>query len=270
MRTPKKKTKRGSKKPNRHDLYQIAVQSPDYDVPFFDRVYKKKNGKLPRVLREDFCGTAFLSAEWVRTRPGNRAIGVDLDRSVLDWGRANNIVPLGDDAKRVTLVHKDVRTVNKPRADVIAALNFSYFVFKDRSTLLGYFRNTRRSLARGGIFVMDIFGGWESQMEITDTTRHPGFTYVWEQKGVDPISNIGCFHIHFRLNKGQVVRKAFTYDWRVWSIPEVRDLLLEAGFDEIDVYWEGIDDETSEGDGVYRRAKKTENSPGWNALIVAS
>ena len=31
-----------------------------------------------------------------------------------------------------------------------------------------------------------------------------------------------------------------------------RELLLEAGFREVEVYWEGTDEETGEGDGKFR------------------
>jgi SAM-dependent methyltransferase len=271
MRSPGKTTR--EPKPEMRDphrLYQIAVQSPEHDIPFFDRVYKKKNRKLPRTLREDFCGTAFLSAHWVRTRPDNRAVAVDHDPSILEWARVHNIQPLGGAASRVKLVHADVRNVREPKADVVAALNYSYFAFKERRHLFHYFRTIRRCLEDGGIFVLDIFGGWETQMEVTDATRHDGFTYVWQQEEFDPSTNRSRFHIHFEFDKGLPIKNAFSYDWRMWSIPEVRDALSEAGFGHVETYWEGIDPETGEGDGEYRLLKKVTNSPGWNALIVAS
>jgi len=254
---------------DRHYLYQVAVQSPEHDIPFFDRVYKKKNGKLPRVLREDFCGTAFLSAHWVRTRPDNRAVAVDRDPSVLQWARTHNIQPLAGAASRVKLVQADVRKVREPRADVAVALNYSYFAFKERRHLLDYFQTIRGCLADGGIFVLDIFGGWETQMEVTDSTRHDGFTYVWQQQEFDPLTNWTRFHIHFEFDKGPPIKNAFSYDWRMWSIAEIRDALFEARFGRVDVHWEGIDPETGEGAGVYHPVKKAKNSPGWNALIVA-
>jgi SAM-dependent methyltransferase len=266
----KKKTRKATAALDRHRLYEMAVQSPEHDAPFFDRVYKKKNGRLPRLLREDFCGTAFLSAEWVRRRPDNEAVGVDLDRSVLEWGRIHNIEPLGKEARRVRLIHSDVRAVDWPKADVIAALNFSYFVFKDREELLGYFRNARSSMAPNGIFVLDIFGGWEAQMDVADKTKDNGFTYTWQQKGIDPVTNVGRFQIHFKVDKGPSLRKAFTYEWRLWSVPEVKEALQDAGFTDFELYWEGVDEETGEGDGNYKRIKSAENCPGWNALIVAS
>ena len=271
MKTSGKKP-REKKQPSRdrHYLYQVAVQSPEHDIEFFDRVYKKKNGKLPRVLREDFCGTAFLSSRWVSTRPDNRAMGVDRDASVLEWGRVHNVRPLGGAASRVKLIQADVRGVHEPKADVAVALNYSYFAFKARRHLLEYFRTIRASLTDGGVFVLDVFGGWETQMEVTDATRRDGFTYIWRQEDFDPLTNFARFRIDFEFDNGPAIKNAFIYDWRMWTIAEIRDALSEARFNRAHVYWEGIDPETGEGDGVYRPVRKAKNSPGWNALIVAS
>lgn len=253
-----------------HWLYEQAVQSPDHDIPFFEKIYKKKNDKMPRVFREDFCGTALLSATWVKRHPENRAIGIDLDESVLDWARTHNQKPLGDDADRLTLLCSDVREISEPKADVIAALNFSYFIFKEREDLIGYFRSARLALNDGGIFALDIFGGWESQMEKREKTRNEGFTYTWEQKRFDPVTNHTRFHIHFTLHKGGSIKKAFTYDWRMWSIPEIRDILNAAGFEKTRVYWEGVDKKTGEVDGDFRPVDSAKNCPAWNALIISS
>jgi hypothetical protein len=151
----------------------------------------------------------------------------------------------------------------------VAAFNYSYFVFKRRSELVSYFRNTRASLRPGGLFVLDAFGGWEAQAMVTDRTRHNGFTMVWEQERFDPIANDGLFHIHFKFHGGGGIRRAFTYDWRLWGIPEIREALCDAGFEAMDVYWEGIDSETGEGNGVFRRVEKVTNCPGWIAYLVA-
>ncbi|MEE9269172.1 MAG: class I SAM-dependent methyltransferase [Candidatus Krumholzibacteria bacterium] len=266
----KKKKRRGPEIRDIHRLYEEAVQCPEEDVRFFDRVYSKKNGRPPRVLKEDFCGTALLAAEWVRTRADNEAIGVDLDKATLDWGLEHNIAPLDGDRKRVQIIHANVLDVREPKVDVVAALNFSYFIFKTRGELRKYFENARASLAPGGVLVVDIFGGWESQMEVTDKTRNKGFTYVWQQQSYDPLSHETRFHIHFRFHDGGGIKKAFTYDWRLWGIPEVRELMVVAGFAHTDVYWEGIAPDTGEGDGDFRRVVEAENCPGWNALIVAS
>lgn len=274
MQTAKKRGKNqkrrtGPETQDWHRLYEMAVQSPDVNVDFFDRVYRRINDKTPKTLKEDFCGTALLAAEWVRKRKDNIAVGVDLDGRTLQWAREHNIAPLGEDASRVQLVEDDVRKVTKPKVDVVAALNFSYFIFKRPDALTKYYKAVHSSLNQDGIFVMDIFGGWEAQMDLVDKTKNEGFTYEWEQKGINPITNEGIFHIHFKFHGGGGIKKAFTYDWRLWSIPEVRQCLETAGFKTVDVYWEGIDSETDEGNGVFRKVTKVENCPGWHTFIVA-
>jgi len=270
--TPRAKRRAATVPADRHWLYQEAVQSPEVHVAFFDRVYRRQNGRLPTLLKEDFCGTAFLSAHWVATRAKNVAVGVDLDTETLAWGRRHNLAPLSPEQRsRITLVRDDVRHVTRPKVDVIAALNFSYFEFKTREDLRAYFAVARRSLRPGGVLVLDMFGGWEAQMEITDKTRNRGFTYVWEQERYDPITHLTRFFIHFKLyGSGRLIRRAFEYNWRQWTIPEVREVLAEAGLGKVDVYWEGFDKKSGEGNGVFTLANRAENCPGWIAMLVAS
>jgi SAM-dependent methyltransferase len=262
---------------DRHRLYELAVQCPEADVQFFDRVYKSKRGKPAKVLKEDFCGTAAIAAEWVRKRRGNIAIGVDLDQETLDWGQRYNIEPLGKAAQRVKLICDDVRSVHHPKADLIVGQNFSYFVFKTRDELRGYFENVRKSLATDGVLILDIFGGSDSQsLDIEEKDVEPedddaeDFIYIWDQVSHDAITHSTRFDISFRFEDGREMKRAFTYDWRLWSIPEVRETLIEAGFAHTEVYWEGTDHETGDGNGVFRRAERVQNCPGWIAYIVAT
>jgi SAM-dependent methyltransferase len=266
----RKKRRLGPKSTDRHWLYQESVQSPGEHIKFFDMVYKKAHGRPPRVLKEDFCGTAFLAADWVRERPDNIAIGVDLDEPTLEWGKEHNIGPLeAEEKERVFLHLADVRDIEEPKVDVVAALNFSYFEFHTRESLRHYFECARKSLAPGGLLVLDMFGGWEAQMEVTDKTRYSGFTYIWEQTAYDPISHITQFQIHFKFHGGGGMKAAFEYNWRLWTIPELRELLAEAGFENVDIYWEGTDEDTDEGSGEFELVTEAENQPGWIAMLVA-
>ncbi|HET6347914.1 MAG TPA: class I SAM-dependent methyltransferase [Candidatus Krumholzibacteria bacterium] len=263
-------TPRGPKSRDRHWLYQESVQSPDVHFGFFDRAYRRLNGSTPRVLKEDFCGTALLASEWVEWRRENTAIGVDLHAPTLAWGKKYNLARLTPEQRaRVRLQRANVLHVTRPRADLVVALNFSYFIFRTRDALREYFRAARRSLAPGGMFIGDIFGGWDTQKPKTERTRHSGFTYLWEMDRFDPVTNFVRFHIHFEFRDRGGIRRAFTYDWRLWSIPEIREILHEAGFRHVDIYWEGIDRRSGHGNSVFRRAERGENAPGWIAFFVA-
>ena len=102
-----------------------------------------------------------------------------------------------------------------------------------------------------------------------EETEHEdnNFSYFWDQENYDPITNHAMFHIHFRRHGEAKRKKVFSYDWRLWSIPELRDLLLEAGFSSVKVYWEGTDTE-GEGDGEFTEAKVGEECESWIAYIV--
>ncbi len=256
---------------SKYRMYQESVQCVEADIDFVEEVYERLTGNKPVTLREDFCGTAAACCEWVRRAPGRCAWGVDLDAEVLVWGRTHNVSGLKPAAQqRVRLLCDDVRHVRAPTVDVILAMNFSYFLFKTRAMLRDYFVSVRRSLERTGIFVLDAFGGSESQRVLKETRECDGFTYVWEQARFDPVSHNMLCYIHFECDNGSRLSPAFTYDWRLWSLPEIRELLQEAGFTEVTVYWEGVDEESGEGNGVYTPCTQGTPDPAWIAYIVAS
>lgn len=255
---------------DKYDLYVRSVQSPDVEVAFFDRAYRSRFGRRPLVLREDFCGTAAVCYEWVRSNSGRRAIGVDLDPEPLAWGSRRYSPTLKDgQASRLDLVRGDVRTTNA-RAEVIAAQNFSYFCFQTRDDLRAYFRQVRRCLAPEGMLVLDVLGGSEMMEDNREEETSFGkFKYVWDHLDFDPVTHHCSYAIHFRFKDGSELRNAFRYDWRLWSLPELRELLEEAGFSSSDVYWEATDRETGDGNGVYRKRVRGDADPAWVVYLVA-
>jgi SAM-dependent methyltransferase len=254
---------------DRHQLYSEAVQCADNEITFLKRVYRRWNGRPPLVLREDFCGTALICSHWVQAGPANEAIGVDLDPQPLRWGRTHHLSQLAASQRnRVRLLRANVLTVKTPPVDVIAALNFSFCVFKQRSLLLKYFRRCRETLKPGGLLVLDIYGGPESHKPNKEKTRYRGFTYVWEQARYNPITNEALNHIHFTFPDGSRMMKAFTYDWRLWTPAELQETLLEAGFHHTRVYWEGATSEGA-GNGIFRCREQAEVEDAWIAYVVA-
>jgi len=118
--------------------------------------------------------------------------------------------------------------------------------------------------------VLDLMGGSDVLIEEQeDVHKYKGFKYVWEEARFDPLSHHCRFHIHFRFKDGSALEKAFTYDWRMWSIPEAREILLDVGFKEVHVYWEGIDPDTGEGNDIYDRVTEAEADAVWIAYLVA-
>lgn len=265
-------------RPYLHFLYEASVQGVEADLDFATRVFKRKYGRKPYSLREDFCGTANLACQWISRNAKNRAWGVDIDQPTLDFGRGHNIKPLGKRAENIQLVQGDVRTARTPQTDLLFALNFSFCLFKSREMLRTYFEHVRTQLHDEGLFIMDIYGGTEAieakveEKEVAgftapDGMEIPDFTYYWEQADYNVITHESVNYIHFDVPGLGKIRKAFTYDWRLWTIPELRELLAEAGFSSSEVYIHGFDDE-GVSDDIFRLRKTYENCEGWIAYVV--
>jgi len=256
-----------AKTADRHVLYQKSVQAPDYEVKLLGNLYKRAYGKKALTMREDFCGTAILCGAWAASAPTRTATGVDLCADTLAWGLEHNIQPLGEAQERVTLLREDVRQLRPGKFEIINALNFSYWVFKTRDDLRGYFKAVRAGLSPQGMFLCDAYGGWESQEPMLEPRKVAGgFTYVWDQNSFDPITHDITNHIHFEFKDGSRIDKAFTYEWRYWTLPEITELLKEAGFSEVHVYWDQAGEDEEE---KYKRTTRAENQPGWLAYLVA-
>lgn len=252
---------------DRYALYQASVQEPDADLDFVDAVLRSTRGKGWRheglVLREDFCGTALTASRWVQRHGQGRAIGVDLDPVPLQWGREQIVPKLTDEERsRLTLIegnvlHAEARGAGL--ADAIMGLNFSYWCFTTRAMLLEYFRAARAGLVRGGVLILDAMAGSDVLVEQVERSRKKlpdgrRFTYVWDQRSYDPISGAMRCTIGFEFDRGQAWRDAFTYSWRLWTLPEIRDVLLEAGFADVHAYVEG---EGPDGEGTGRYVRRS-------------
>jgi SAM-dependent methyltransferase len=262
---------------DRYALYEMAVQGVDTDLDFFERLYRARHRRAPRILREDFCATALLACSWAARDPRNRALGLDLDPATLAWCRRHRLSRLGEIARRVTLMRRDVRSVTRPRADMICALNFSYWVFKRPAELTRYFAAARRSLRPGGLLIVNAYGGMRTMRRLqersripaaqaVDGGRVPGFTYVWHQARFNPVDHHLVAHIHFRFDDGRWMRRAFSYDWRFWTLPEIRESMFAAGFRTADVLLETWQDDRATP--TFRLRRAFENQTSWLVYVV--
>ncbi|KAL2328475.1 hypothetical protein Fmac_021902 [Flemingia macrophylla] len=315
--------------PSKFLLYQQSVQSPKGDISYLQKFFLMYvGGRMPLHLQEDFCGTAFLSAEWLRSDPRRTAVGLDLDLEALNWCMENNIPTLGADGfSRISLFHGNVLQplqsklvkmdpqdlvssisllqkaenlqigVDAPTCsvaqddkvtmgnitlhgrDIVCAFNYSCCCLHKRADLVLYFKHARDALStKGGIFVMDLYGGTSSENKLRLQRRFPNFTYVWEQTEFDIIQRKTRISLHFNLKKEQrKLRHAFSYSWRLWTLPEIRDCLEEAGFRSVHFWIREMPDTTeimrTEGFGAgknvkYEEATSFRQQDSWNAYIV--
>lgn len=322
--------------PSKFLLYQESVQSPKGDISYLQKFFLMYvGGRLPLHLQEDFCGTALLSTEWLRSDPRRTAVGVDLDLEALLWCLENNVSKIGADGyPRISLFHGNVlqpleasivrhnpqdfienmslndqegcvgtvklaagsesteqmipgnfidnegvkKSCLLPERDIICAFNYSCCCLQRRRDLVLYFRHALRSLSRrSGIFVMDLYGGASSEKELRLQRRFSNFTYIWEQEEFDIINRTTRISLHFHLKKNRgTLRHAFSYNWRLWSLPEIKDCLEEAGFSSVH-FWirempntlECAEEFDVGSDIKYEEVSSFEQRDAWNAYIVA-
>lgn len=274
---------------DRLDLYRWAVQDPETHVAVLSYMYNKLRGRDPRLLREDFAGTSAESVAWVASGAERRALAVDHDPATLAWARrrAERLL-LKADLERLQLIEGDVLQVAPPRvpaADVIAALNFGVFFFHRRAELLDYFRHAHRALAEQGILVFNLFGGPGSmrpardQRRVEAVPRNPAevapspFDYGWEQRSYDAMTGrIDC-RIHFASSDDAperfLLQDAFHYDWRVWTLPELIELVSEAGFADVQVWRHTVTQRDGKLHVFLGPVKKIENEDTWLAYVIA-
>lgn len=254
----------------KYELYEASVQNPTSDIQFINREYRNRYHRSPKVLREDFMGTGLLSCEWVKQNNETKAFGFDLDPEPIKFGKENHYIKLSEDQKsRVNYIMGNVLEPVEHKAHVACAFNFSYFIFKERKLLVEYFTKVREGLHTDGMFVLDLFGGLEARQPLVEETEHDDFSYFWDCEKYNPLTQECFYAIHFKdLNTQRKYENVFTYDWRLWSPKELREVLIDAGFSETKIYWEG-EDEDGTGDGNFYETNFAENCESWVTYIIA-
>jgi len=240
---------------------------------------KQARNMMPRrakLLAEDFCGSALLARGWCLADPKRRAVATDIDAVVLAHSKPH---------RRLTLIQADVcgkdpeQAAAKAlgaKADVVQVGNFSIGELHERSELTAYLKQVRGRVADDGLFVCDMYAGpgaWKrckasvdhpaieldtARLEVGRLGRlgglkHARVRYTWRQIEADLATGLVHNAIDFALlnRSGSEVwslKNAFKYNWRLWSIAELRDALHDAGFSRIEVYGDSPDAMDAKGD----------------------
>jgi hypothetical protein len=256
---------------NKYSLYTLCAQNPPRDAKALLAIYADVNQRERNdlTLGEDFSAAAALSRAWCQLLPKGRAVAVDHDPEALSLARAH---------PRVRLVQSDVFDA-ATKVDLLAVLNFSIGELHRRSRLLAYFKHARSRLKPRGCLVCDIYGGADCFNTGTVSQRILGprgqrITYRWEQRTADPLTARVTNAMHFQISrtgaKSIRLHDAFVYNWRLWSVPELREAMLDAGFADVQVYPRTADATDQDGRLYFSPIEDAhELAAGFNVFVVA-
>lgn len=245
---------------NIHDLYELCVQRAEVMAMFLGSLVHGEHAHL----REDFSGRGSVARAWCAAGQTRTAVCVDIDAGVLQEGQ--RLAACEGVAERLRWVRADLNTgpVEEAPADIIFAGNFSIGYFHSRASLLAYTQRVARALTPGGAFVCDTYGGagaFSLGGQIRTRLHASGDVVrsMWRHEEADPRTGMVTNSLSLRvLRGGDVVAdfpRAFIYRWRLWSLPELRDVFAESGLDEPRVY---MDVQSAEGAGPMQGAASGE------------
>jgi len=255
----------------KYRLYEESVQCHETDIDFINAQFKNFFGFAPKSLREDFGGTAALACDWTKQSIEHKAWSIDLDPEPIKYGLNNHYQRLNDEEKqRMIYIEDNVLNDFDFKVDVVAAFNFSYFIFKKRAELVNYFKKVRAGLNPKGAFFIDLFGGTEAREMTEEETEHENFSYFWDCDSYNPLTDECTYKIHFKIHETETkYEDVFVYNWRMWGVQELREILADAGFSKTYTYWEGTDEEDGSGDGNFFITDQVENCESWVSYIAA-
>ena len=182
----------------------------------------------PKVL-DLCCGLGRMSAELARV--GYDVTGVDITESFLKTAK--------DDAAyedlKIDYIHSDTREfVRREYFDAVVNLYISFGYFKEKEDDLKVLRNAYQSLKKGGTFIIETLGKEIAVRDFVEAEwfEKAGGFMLTEYEPLDSwtlLKNRWIF-----IKDSEITEKFFVQ--RLYSASELRDALIEAGFNNIEIY----------------------------------
>ncbi len=175
------------------------------------------------------CGIGRHSFQFARH--GFRVTGVDITKPYLDIAadiaRKENLA--------IDFVHSDMREFCRPGAfDLVANLCTSFGYFEDIADDIRVLHNVYASLAPGGKFVIEILGKEviAATFRKVQELEFDGYKVLAESKILNDWNMLECKRT---ITKGDLEKEVIAYH-RLYSATELKNYLLEAGFQHIKTY----------------------------------
>ena len=182
----------------------------------------------PRVL-DLCCGFGRISAELARR--GFAVTGVDITETYLKTA----VEEASLENLNIEYIRADARDFKRPDFfDAAVNLYISFGYFSDQKDDLLVLRNVYESLKKGGSFIMETLGKEIAVRDFIEAEwfERAGCTVLTEYEALDSWTFLKNRWI--LINGGKRIEKVFVQ--RLYSASELRALLLEAGFEKVEIY----------------------------------
>ncbi|MCL2881028.1 MAG: class I SAM-dependent methyltransferase [Treponema sp.] len=182
----------------------------------------------PRIL-DMCCGIGRISSELARR--DCMVTGVDITQNFLETAREEAAL----DKLKIEYVHSDARKFRRPDYFDLALnlyISFGYFENEDDDLLV--LRNICDSLKNGRAFIIETLGKEIAVRDFTESEwfERAGWTVLTEYEVFDSWTRLKNRWI--LVKDGRRIEKVFTQ--RLYAASELRDLMYEAGFAEVEIY----------------------------------
>ena len=176
------------------------------------------------------CGFGRVSSEFARM--GFTVTGVDITESYLQTARED----ASCEELNIEYVRADARDFVRPRFfDIVVNLYISFGYFSNQQDDLLLVRNAYESLKSGGAFIIETLGKEIAVRDFVEAEwfERAGLTILTQYEAFDSWTFLKNRWI-LLLKDGKRIEKTFTQ--RLYSASELKTLLLEAGFAEVEIY----------------------------------
>ena len=182
----------------------------------------------PKIL-DLCCGFGRISAELARM--GYAVTGVDITESYLKTAREEAAYENLD----IEYINADARDFKRPDFfDAVVNLYISFGYFSDQKDDLLLLQNAYQSLKNGGCIIIETLGKEIAVRDFVEAEwfERAGFTVLTEYEALDSWTFLKNRWI--LLKDGERLEKTFTQ--RLYSASELRAILMEAGFNKVEIY----------------------------------
>ncbi len=216
-------------------IYDDLMTDVDYKAwyLYIESIFNRFHHK-PKNILELACGTGNLTYYLANARYDLTCIDISPDMLSIAYNKLTKF-------KNVKLLNQNMInfTINQ-RFDAIISACDSINYIEDEMDLLNTFRNVKKHLKPGGMFIFDINSYYKLRYIIGNNTfveDREYIFYTW-QNYFDEKNSIAEFYLTFFVKKegGKYIRFDENHIERAYRIEEINYLLEKASFDTIYCY----------------------------------